>query len=481
MNNKSEINDGEIPGDFEEMLESTLNRKDNFQPGDLVNGTVVYITKENIFVDISGKSEAIIEAGEFRDASGKMTMKNGDSIEGYVVSTGRGEIRITTSIGMGPVSNEILRLAYKNSIPVHGSVQTLVKGGYSIHVSGVRCFCPLSQIDSKPTSEPETHLGKTYEFLISEFAERGANIILSRRTLQDRKREQTEKELKNSLNIGDTVSGPVISIRDFGIFIDIGGIEAMVPRSELSWSRHAETSSFNKGDRVTALVKSIDWQSKKISLSIKATLPEPWDKAGSYANGQTFTGRVVNLIKNGAFVELDPGIDGFMHVSRISYLKKINKPEEVLAIGDLVNVRILDVNQTEKRISLELVESGDDPWKSSKGMADTVSMGVVEQTKSSGIHIRLQNGMLGFAPRKELLIESGADIQKKYPIGAEITVAVMEVDASDKKLFLSEVMAAREEQRRDLEKFMGKEAPGATTLGSLLKNKFENIQKKIDG
>jgi len=229
--------------DFEKMLEDSLNRNDSFSPGDKVTGKVVFISEENVFVDISGKSEAVIDLSEFRDDD-KITVSTGDEIEGYIVSTSGGEIMLTTKLGKGGIKPELIEMAYHNSIPVFGTVIGSSKGGYTVSISGTRCFCPFSQIDIKSPDDPGDIINKSFEFRIIQYGERGKNIVLSRKALLEEERNDSIIRLKKSLKIGDIINGTIISIRDFGLFIDIGGIEGLVPKSEISWSRYGSTDEF---------------------------------------------------------------------------------------------------------------------------------------------------------------------------------------------------------------------------------------------
>ncbi|MBN2161269.1 MAG: S1 RNA-binding domain-containing protein [Spirochaetes bacterium] len=467
---------------FEELLEHSMNRRDDFEIGARVEGKIVFITNDLVFVDISGKSEAVIKAEEFRNDDGTLSVSQGDAVEAYVVSLSGGEIHLTTSLGRGAINTGLMQMAYREAIPVYGTVTDTVKGGFSISVSGIRCFCPTSQIDMRPPADPRSMVDRSFLFKIIEFKERGKNIVLSRTALQEEHRKETEESLRETLKTGDLITGTVSGIRDFGIFVDIGGLEALVPKSEISRGRSVNTGAFSVGEKIEAIVKSIDWESRRLTLSIRDLTPEPWEHIDRYQVGQTVSGRVINLIKNGAFVEIEPGLDGFIHVSRMSYLKKINRPEDAVSVGDTANVRITGINPNEKKISLELIHDGPDPWKESgDGMANTIQRVTIEDVKPAGLSVRLANGMLGFIPRGELMIKNESEIQKKYPAGSEITAAVLRIEQENRKLILSESEAIKLEERKDYESFIKKDAASkSTTLGSMLKNKFEDIQKKIE-
>ncbi len=482
MNTEHDQNEERFEENFEEMLEQSMNRRDDFDVGTKVRGSVVHSTEELVFVDISGKSEAVIPTEEFRSDDGTLSIGVGDAIEAYVVSTSRGEIRLTSGIGKSHAGPALIQLAYREGIPVFGTIQGTVKGGYSVSVGGTRCFCPFSQVDTRAPSDPSSLVNRSFQFKIIEHRERGRNIILSRTALLEEKRKETEETLRETLKPGDVISGTVSVVRDFGVFVDIGGMEALIPKSELSWSRRADTGALRPGDSVKAAVKNVDWESKKISLSVKDLAPDPWSRVDRYEEGQTITGRVVNMIKSGAFVEIEPGVDGFIHVSRMSHVRKVNSPEEAVSRDAEVTARILSINAGERKISLELIPDEHNPWDGGTGdMAKTLQEVTIEEVVPAGVGVRLENGMRGFVPRGELTAKGDQDIMKLYTAGNRMRAAVLRVEPENRKCILSEREALRIEERQVYESFIKKEgASRSTSLGNLLKKNFDDIQKKIE-
>ncbi|MCP4135723.1 MAG: S1 RNA-binding domain-containing protein [bacterium] len=482
MSEFDDINEDMSSEDFEQMLEDSINRTDDFAVGDKVHGTVVFLDNENVFVDISGKSEAVIEISEFVDDDGNVAVKQGDTIEGYISSIGRGEIQLTSRLGKGQINTEVLQIAYESGVPVEGTIIGVVKGGYSVSLSGTRCFCPFSQIDSRAPEKPEDLIQSTFPFRIIKFEERGKNIVLSRRVLLDEERQLKEEELKKSIKEGDVVQGIVKTRRDFGIFVDIGGVEALVPKSELSWSRYSNPVSFKEGDEISGKILSIDWDKKRISMSVKQLSPEPWKNIVNYSEGQSVKGKIVNIIKSGAFLELEPGLEGFIHISRMSHVKRINKPEDVLSIGVVVNAKIVSIDNGERRVALELLTDNPDPWAdASMETMSGVHKGIIEISKPTGINVRLDNGMLGFIPRTELAARDNSDIQKVYSVGKEVKFVVKDMSQENKNLILSETGAFKKEEMADYREFQDKnqESEGST-LGNLFKDKFEDLKKNLD-
>lgn len=480
--NLTETNDREEEN-FEKLLEGTPIRNETFAVGDKVRGTVVFITDENVFIDISGKSEAVAEVKEFLNESGDLTIANGDSIEAYIVSMNAGEILVSTSIGRGHANPELLRKAHQLNIPVEGTILDTVKGGYTVSVSGISCFCPYSQVDIKSPPDPESLLKQTFEFQIIEFSDRGRNIILSRKVLLEKYRAEQLKQLKETIAEGDIISGKVVSIQDFGIFADIGGTEALIPKSEISWSRRPRLESFHIGQTVQAKIISLDWEHEKIGLSIKQLNSEPWENIERYHAGQQVNGTVTNTIRKGAFVEIEPGLEGFIPLSRMSLIKRINSPEEVLAVDNTISVRILEINPDDKKMLLELITDEPDPWLApTDSLMEKAHSATVESSRDSGLTVRISNGMAGFVPASEL-IQGKGDLQKTYPVGSVIKVAVKDIIKEERRLILSERRAVKREEMEEYKKYMSVSPEGQesdSTIGNIFKDTFAEIKKKME-
>ncbi len=479
MSDKFAVDDAEEE-DFSKLFENSMKVRDDFSAGDKIEGTIVHIGAEDTFLDISGKSEALIDTNELKDKNGNLLYKKGDTITVYIVSVKRGEIKAGLKIGSGEVTPELLLTAFQNNMPIEGLVSAEVKGGYNVTISGHRCFCPYSQIDTKATDDKSKYLNKSFVFKIIEFKENGKNIILSRRVLLDEAKKEKEASLKINLKEGDTVSGAIASKHDFGMFVNLDGIEGMIPKSEISWSRSADLSAFKEGDEVKAKIIGIDWNKNKITLSLKQLMDEPWTNIKNYNENQVLSCKVVNLIPQGAFVELEPGIEGFIHVSKMSHTKRISKAEDVLKRGDIVNTMIISIDRENKKISMQLMTGEADPWNtSSDSMMNETHKGIIESVNNSGVNLRLENGMLGFIPKNEL--STSNDMQKNYTTGKELTVTVKDIQASTKKLILSETGAKKKEEQSDYNSFLknGNEA-SSSSLGNLLKDKFDNIKKQVN-
>lgn len=324
-------------------------------PGQKIKATIVGINAEMTFLDVGGKSEGILNSSELKDEDGNIPHQTGDVLEVYFLQVKSGEQLFTISIG-GGASTAHLEEAFRSSIPVDGFVKAEIKGGFEITLGGnVRGFCPFSQMGLRRVEDAageylETHM----KFLISRFEENGRNIVLSARAIQEAERAELKEKLKETLEEGQTIEGIVSSIRDFGAFVDIGGIDGLIPISEIGWSRVEKVEEyFTVGQKVQAVVKSLDWEKERISLSYKETLDDPWDEVPQkFPEGSTHTGTVARLAQFGAFVTLAPGIDGLVHVSKLGSGRRINHAREVAEEGQNIDVTVESIDRDEKRISL---------------------------------------------------------------------------------------------------------------------------------
>ena len=336
--------------------EDTITDK-SLSPGQKVLATVVDVSQDSIFLDVGGKSEGFMDRKELEDDTGTVSVKTGDTLEVYLLSTAKNEMLFTTKIGGGSSSRAHLEEAYRSNIPLEGLVKKEIKGGFEITVAGnVRTFCPYSQMDLKRITDPEKYIGQHMLFKITQFAEDGRNIVLSRRIILEEEREKKLEDLKEELQEGMTVRGKIASIKNFGAFVDIDGIEGLIPISEIGWSRTENIHDvLSEGQDVEVVILKLDWENERFSFSLKQALPDPWlDIAQKFPVGSFHTGKIVRLAKFGAFVNLAAGIDGLIHISKIAGGRRINHPKEVVEEGQTVDVKIEDIDQVQNRISLSL-------------------------------------------------------------------------------------------------------------------------------
>lgn len=341
---------------FEELFKAEKTKTiKHLTPGQKIKATIVGINDETTFLDVGGKSEGVLNSAELKDGEGNFSRQVGDELDVYFLQAKASEQLFTTSIGSGS-SSAHLEEAFRSGIPVEGFVKTEIKGGFEITLGGnVRGFCPFSQMGLRRVEDAAAEYLETHmRFQITRFEENGRNIVLSARALQEAEREELREKLQETLEEGQTIDGVVSSIRDFGAFVDIGGVDGLIPISEIGWSRVEKVDEyFTVGQKVQAVIKKLDWDKGRISLSYKETQADPWNEAvNSFPIGSTHMGTVARLAQFGAFVTLAPGIDGLVHISKLGSGRRINHPREVLEEGQNIDVKIDLVDLDEKRISL---------------------------------------------------------------------------------------------------------------------------------
>ncbi len=365
-------------GNFAEMFEQSMIGKTQLEPGQKIDATVLQIGSEWLFLDVGQKGEGVLDSKELLDDEGNLTVAVGDTVSAYFMSRKGGELRFTTRLGGGSSGTAQLEEAWRSEIPVEGRIEKEIKGGYEIKLPGnVRAFCPFSQLGLRRQDDSAEVIDTTRSFRITQFSEQGRNIVVSHRIILDEERLQQKAELMKTLKEGMVVSGTITNIRDFGAFIDIGGLEGLLPISEISYGRVENIEEvLQVGQELEVAVKKCDWENERFSFSLRDTLANPWSKVESrFPTGSIHTGKVSRLAKFGAFVTLEEGIDGLLHISKIGGDQRIKHPQDVLKLGQELQVVVEKIDLDEKRISLASVrdtseESAETSYeeKSSGGM-----------------------------------------------------------------------------------------------------------------
>jgi small subunit ribosomal protein S1 len=344
--------------DFAAMFEASLGAR-RVEQGQSIEGTIVAIGPEVAFVDVGGKGEATIDIDELKDAEGHLEAAVGDRIQAVVVSTSGG-LTLSRKLARGAATRQQLEDAFHSGLPVEGRVEKTVKGGYEVRVAGQRAFCPFSQIDLMRT-DASVHEGQVYTFRITEYTERGRNLVVSRRALLEDEQRAAAAEVKRSIVPGAVVTGRVASVREFGAFIDLGGgVQGLLHVSEIGWSRVSDPSQvMTPGEEITVKVLAIDDAKRKISLGLKQLTADPWSSVETtYEVGQVLTGRVTRVTEFGAFVELEPGVEALAHVSTFAPTGRSPGWKASVAPGTEAAFEILAIDLERKRIGVALVPEG---------------------------------------------------------------------------------------------------------------------------
>jgi len=343
---------------FAALLAQSMAGSARLEPGDKVAAKVLQIGAEWVFLDVGQKGEGVLDIKELLDVDGRLTVATGDVVHAYFLGRDESELRFTTRIGGGASGTAQLEQAWAGGIPVEGRLEQEIKGGYEVKLpGGVRAFCPFSQLGLRRQESPADAVGQTLSFRITQFGEKGRNIVVSHRAILEEEQRRRRESLKKTLKEGMTVQGTVKSIVAFGAFIDIGGVEGLLPIAEAGWGRTADLAAFlHVGQVVEVIVKSCDWEKDRFSFSLRAAMADPWVKVGTvYTRGSTHVGTVARLTPFGAFVTLEEGIDGLLHISKIGEGRRINHPREVLKDGQKLTVTIEEIDTARRRLSLALV------------------------------------------------------------------------------------------------------------------------------
>lgn len=329
--------------------------------GDVIQGKVITIGKEAVFVDLGGKAEGQLDKGQVSDKDGKLLVKVGDTIEARIVADAGGVLMLRTKVTRGPEARAELQQAAELGIPVEGTVTEVVKGGVSVDVAGVRGFCPASQVDNRFVEDLSVYVGQKLTFKITRYEPR--NLVLSRRVLLEAEQEKLAAETRKRLAPGAVVRGKVVGFKPFGAFVDLGGIEGMLHISELGFSRvekPEDVLSLGQELDVAILKMEPGEKGERISLSLKALASDPWrDATASLVEGTRVKGTITRLQPFGAFIEIAPGVEGLVHISELGAGRRINHPKEVVAVGQQVEATVLSVDHDKRRLSLSLAASKD--------------------------------------------------------------------------------------------------------------------------
>jgi small subunit ribosomal protein S1 len=361
----------EEEGSFEDLLERTFVAPVRYEPGQKVVARVIKVTPEWIFLDLGRKGEGVLATKELTGEAGDLQVREGDSVASYFVSSDGSEMRFTTRVGGSFAGTAQLEEAWQAGIPVDGLVVKEVKGGFEVRLAGgARAFCPYSQMGLPRTRGSEAFVGKHTAFRITQYGEKGRNIVVSSRALLEEEEQRKREESKATLSEGMVVRGKVTSLRDFGAFVDIGPVEGLLPVSEVGWERVEDIrQALSVGQEVEVAITRLDWANGKFTFSLKKTLADPWETAAQrFPEGSRHAGRVVRLAAFGAFVSLGGGVDGLLHISRLGGGKRLKSAGEAVRMGQEIEVKVDSVDPAQRRIALSL--AGADAPEASGGEAE---------------------------------------------------------------------------------------------------------------
>ncbi len=425
--------------DFMQLYEESLK---SIQEGEVITGEIVQVEKEYVLVDIGYKSEGQISIREFMDADGNLDAKVGDKVEVLLERRESEDGGITLSKEKAAKIKiwDQIKDIYENDGTIEGRITSRVKGGFSVDI-GLQAFLPGSQVDLRPVRDMDALVGTEHEFKIVKYNKRRGNIVLSRRALLETERLALREETLKQIEEGAVLNGKVKNITDYGLFIDLGGIDGLVHITDISWGRVGHPSEIYKpGDEVSVKVLSFDREREKVSLGIKQLAPDPWLEAEErYPVGTRVQGRVVSLKDYGAFVEVEPGIEGLIHVSEMSWTRKVRHPSQILNVGDVVDVVVLNIDIPKKRISLGMKQIEPNPWDviEEKYPVGTTIEGKIKNITDFGIFIGIDEGIDGLVHISDISwtkrIKHPSEIYKK---GQEVQAVVLNIDKENERFSL---------------------------------------------
>jgi len=425
--------------DFMQLYEESLK---SIQEGEVVTGEIVQIDKEYVLVDIGYKSEGQIHIDEFIDQDGNLTAEVGDQIEVLLErrEDDEGVIRLSKEKAAKIKIWDQIKEIYENDGTVKGTIVSRVKGGLSVDI-GLQAFLPGSQVDLRPVRDMDALVGTEHEFKIVKYNKRRGNIVLSRRAILEAERMALKDETLKHIEEGAVLHGVVKNITDYGLFIDLGGIDGLVHITDMSWGRVSHPSEMHQlGDEIDVKVLNFDKERERVSLGIKQLTPDPWTQVEErYPVGTKLTGRLVSLTDYGAFVEVEQGVEGLIHVSEMSWTRKIRHPSQLLNVGDMVECIVLNMDVGRKRISLGMKQVNPNPWDviEEKYPVGTTIEGKIKNITDFGAFIGIDEGIDGLVHISDMSwtkrIKHPSELYKK---GQEVQAVVLNIDKENERFSL---------------------------------------------
>ena len=429
---------------FESALENYLNPDfGDLEEGSIVKGEVVRIDDDHILVDVNFKSEGQIPASEFRDATGAICVAIGDKVDVFVARKNESEGTITLSYEKAKrmqLFDQLEAVQEKSGICT-GRIMRRIKGGYTVDLGGVEAFLPGSHVDLRPVPDMDALVNQEYEFRVLKINRRRSNVIVSRRVLLEEERDSKRQDLLGTLGEEQIVTGRVKNITEYGVFVDLGGLDGLLHITDMSWKRIRHPKEMvSMGQELELKVLSFDRDNQKVSLGLKQLVADPWqDITQKFPAGAKLSGKVTNLVDYGAFVELEPGVEGLVHISEMSWTRKLRHPSQMVKVGEEVDVIILGVDQDKKRISLGMKQVKPNPWEvvAEKFPEGTVLEGAIKNITEFGMFIGIEDGIDGLIHVSDISwtkkIRHPSEV---YQVGDMVQAKVLTVDQESEKFTL---------------------------------------------
>jgi len=460
--------------DFANLLESYESESnDDICVGDKISGEILSIGMDTVFVSTGTKIDGAVEKDELLNENKELTYQKGDIIDLYVISVTEHEIKLSKALsGVGSANQ--LQDAYQASMPVEGKVKEVCKGGFIIELLQHKAFCHISQMDLQFIENPEEYVGNTYRFQIVKYEKGGRSISVSRRQLLSQELEEAQQEYFQKNPPESVVEGTITRLMPFGAFVGLfKGVEGMVHVSEISWSRVEDIHTvLNEGEKVKVKILSVaDGKKKgqyKIALSMKQVDGDPWNLELPVKVGDRLKGTIKKCMNFGAFVEIASGIEGLVHISEMSYVKRILKPEDVVKVGEQVDVVIKSIDLENKKIALSMKDVEGDPWidVNDKFSVGQIIEGTIERKEKFGLFVSLAHGITGLLPMSIIKKHPQPSRIERLNLGDTIKVQVKEINIEDRRISLE---PGDEDVEKGWEKFSNNSDSSNSDFGDQLK------------
>jgi small subunit ribosomal protein S1 len=429
----------------EKDVEFAVNYDDafkNFDSGDVVKGKVIGIRDKDVFVDIGYKSEGVINIKEFTDENGNINVNIGDEVEALFFNrVDEDGFEILSKAAADKIKGwKKILAAYNDNQPVKGTIKSLVNGGFTVNIDGFLAFLPGSQVELHPVKNYPSYIGKEFEFKIVNINENKRNAVLSRKALLEEQKKIKEQQLWEKIQEGAVLSGKVKNITDYGVFVDLGGVDGLVHITDMSWSRIDHPSNMVAiGDEIQVKVAKIedDGKEKKIYLGMKQLTDDPWKNIGDkFGIDDIVTGDIVNIVEYGLFVEIEKGIEGLVHKSEITYDKYPVKAKDMFKIGDSIDVKIINIDTSNRRMSLSIKQCKTYPWDNidERYKEGDIVEGVITGIKEFGIFVKLEEGVEGLVHEKDISWDK--EDKDNFKIGDSVKAMVLSLDKDKERIAL---------------------------------------------
>ena len=479
--------DDEPPSDFGAMLDQFEQEQAAFQEGEVVRGTVIGITERGVVIDFGYKSEGIVPQAEFMD-NGEMTVKPGDEVDVLVKSmeTHEGYPVLSRADAVRMKAWDELEKAYSEGTPIKGRITERIKGGLRVDIDGIAAFLPGSQVDTRPVRNLDSLRNQEIEAKVIKLNRKRSNVVLSRKAVLEEQNEGKKGETLNQIEEDIIVEGQIKNLTDYGAFVDLGGIDGLLHVTDMSWGRLQNPAElFKVGDSVQVKVLKFDRDRERVSLGYKQLLPDPWSSIEErFTIGKRLTGKVASVTDYGAFIELEPGVEGLVHVSEMSWSKRVKHPSKLVNPGDTVDVEVLSVDPKARRISLGMKQIQSNPWQTLKDRYQVGSRvhGRVRNLTDFGAFIEVEDGVDGLVHVSDISwskrIKHPGEVLKK---GQEIDAVITSIDTENRRLSLS----IKDLEPNAWERFVTAHNPGDVVKGKIARfanfGAFVELDDNLEG